>query len=156
MKDYVLANPMSISGYTGTGYMVINETTGDSAFMIGGRGNGGWADIQERLKQPIYALYFMFTNLDETAAILWKTTIGKIAGYLGDLLGILDIFDKCGTTQGVAAIAIWWVMSSATLILLMLAIVWAGVPGFLLGVAITYSLGTFLSKILAQMARRCE
>jgi hypothetical protein len=41
MKAFALANPVSVSGYTGTGYMVIDKTTGDSAFMIGGGGNGG-------------------------------------------------------------------------------------------------------------------
>jgi hypothetical protein len=36
---------VSVPGWTGTGYMVIDPVTGDGAYMISGGGNGGWALI---------------------------------------------------------------------------------------------------------------
>ena len=34
--------PVAISGWSGTGYMVVDAQTGSSAFIIGGVGNGGY------------------------------------------------------------------------------------------------------------------
>jgi len=36
---------VSVPGWSGTGYMVIDPTNGDGAFLIGGGGNGGWVEI---------------------------------------------------------------------------------------------------------------
>jgi len=94
---------VSVPGWTGTGYMVTDPVNGDGAYLISGGGNGGWAEIEERLKQPIYAIYWGFTHLDEVGAVFFEKAIGRIASTLDNILDIGDTTFKCGGVIGVVS-----------------------------------------------------
>ena len=75
---------VSVPGWTGTGYMVIDPATGNGAYMISGGGNGGWAEIA-------FAVFLdvMRPAILPTAIIAIITSV-----YLA-----LEALKKCNTLQ---------------------------------------------------------
>jgi len=83
---------VSVPGWTGTGYMVIDPVTGDGAYMISGGGNGGWAEIIETGLIPAFIdvfaprmvsiLYSMITAFNDMLACVENGNYFAVAAFI--------------------------------------------------------------------------
>ncbi len=74
---------VSVPGWTGTGYIVIDPVTGDGAYLISGGGNGGFALIAAGaiLLWTSFAALTAFPTLISIAMpIMWAASLFMIAG----------------------------------------------------------------------------
>ena len=101
---------VSVPGWNGAGYIVINPTTGDGAYFISGGSNGGFAQI-------VFAIYALLDlaldNLDETSAVslFFSKIISEITGLIGDIKDILNMYQDCGSS-GAIQLALFTLMFS--------------------------------------------
>lgn len=112
-------SPISLNGWTGAGYIILDPETGEGAYKISGGSNGGF----------LVALQFIakaFTIGAVYKAAIAQYTVGKDAPVTEALKGIarkfaafgfaismLDIATSCGTTGAVAIVGI---LTAVTLI----------------------------------------
>jgi len=94
--------PVSVPGWTGTGYMVIDPVNGDGAFLIGGGGNGGWLSPDDGLS--IALTIFGIAMLHATGAFFIILLVASIV-YTAILTWyIVGLLDDC---PGMSALAKW-------------------------------------------------
>lgn len=75
---------VSVPGWTGTGYMVIDPVNGDGAFMISGGGNGGW---YEWVDVKIASFLSLLGRLGPLSA--------KLLNTLGTFVKFFDMLSNC-------------------------------------------------------------
>ena len=97
-------SPISVPGYTGTGYRIFDPVTGSSADMISGGLSGGFADIaHEREKRALNAMLMVYSAITGAVAeyaLLFSTdkrfkVLSIIAAFLSFYAGmIMANYDK--------------------------------------------------------------
>ena len=122
--------PVSVTGWTGTGYMVINETTGDGAFMIGGGGNGGKLKISFMSKLQFWL--GMLSGFLNNHPVLKKALTGGLGIIIGKIKRIIDLIGKCKSTSGVVAIVGLYLVWNISYLILSLGLVASGVGTYFL------------------------
>jgi len=73
--------PVAISGWSGTGYMIVDAQTGSSAFIIGGVGNGGFMDV---------ALHGLFPALLDIVSTPLKSFIYTMIDAMDDMITCIN------------------------------------------------------------------
>jgi len=145
---------VSVPGWTGSGYIVIDPKTGDGGYYISGGSNGGFAQIKEGLDQIVFALYalseLVWSNLSVSAALIWHTILGNILALVDNIRGLLAIFKTGGLAQMIAAYAI---LSMLTQITVLLTIAAVGIASsttsmWLMIGLITYTMGSIFNLLV--------
>ncbi len=83
---------VSVPGWTGTGYIVIDPVTGDGAYLISGGGNGGW---------------FEWIDIKIASFLSLLGRLGPLSAKLLNTLGtFVKFFDMLSTCKGGISLAV--------------------------------------------------
>ena len=107
-------NNVSVPGWSGAGYIVIDPKTGDGAYLISGGANDGFALI-------VFALYalidLVWNNMSGTGALFVNTIFGEIIAFIDNVRGLLTIYQNHGLLQALVG---WLILSRLTQITVLL------------------------------------
>jgi hypothetical protein len=141
----VHADPITVPGWRGAGYIIFDPQTGAGAWKIGGGANGGYLFAAD-LSATIFGILFSFKTM--LAQIWGAEAISKILLRASNVFvglsfvtGILDIAENCKTSA-----VRWIVVSYLAISLFFLAA--GGLIGFATGPVGTFIVGVSLGVAL--------
>ena len=137
---------VSVPGWSGAGYIIIDPKTGDGAYLVSGGANGAFLKIKEGFEQIIFAL----TN---------NSIPSHIQAVIADAIGkILDFIDLVGAYQknGVCGFIIQVILISFIMLLTYLYIKLLLIRNIFAIVAIDISLGALFEKHMLNRGHPCE
>ena len=124
---------VSVSGWTGTGYMVISPN-GDGAFLIGGGGNGGFL---KNIKIKLQFWIGIYMGWAKNHPMISKALGGMIGLIVGTLVKLYQIISSCKSLSGAIAIVSLWIIWNVAILLVMVGIAGLG-AGFLIMWSLTF------------------
>ena len=130
---------ITISRWSGVGYIIIDPITGSGAYKLSGGANGGWVDSFVDKANDVVWTISQFTQVLIDGPI--KKLLNKLTGYIGLILDLMDAIFDC--PNGIAAILI---ISYIALFVFVLAMA-AALSGIGAGPIIAYSLPTMFGLI---------
>lgn len=137
---------VSVPGWTGTGYMVIDPNNSNGAYLISGGGNGGFLDALGSLVDNI------LDNLDEIGAIFHHIPIIKlIAEQLDNFMDLLNVYKERGVGSLLAGVAILVMIMSITSLMAYALALGIGLAGASLSGGIAWAAMTTLYYAMANI-----
>jgi hypothetical protein len=147
----VHTDPISVPGWTGAGYVIIDPQTGAGAWKIAGGANGGFLGA-----------------LNESLSLLWGGLIDSAISILGmlsetvktlalvaKLTGYFDMLKEIGSSCTEMA-AFYSVTAYMTFLVVLSTLLVFSAPGALGFVAVTVVSGASVSVILSQFRKACS
>jgi len=142
VKIIVHEREVSVPGWSGTGYMVIDPVTGDGAYLISGGGNGGFL-------QELSSLLDNLILLDEIGSVLHGFKLGFIAIWLDNVADLLKIYVKKGKNNLIGALGILVLLMVMTIFFeIMIAIL---LSEAIIGVGVAYALRAAVTYLIASL-----
>ena len=89
-------NPITAHGWTGYGYIIVDPETGAGAYLIEGKGNGGWLALAISILLTIIAIFPSVAALFSPPGILLLMTVVVVLTFVN----FLDKLDGCGGNIG--------------------------------------------------------
>ena len=96
---------VSVPGWSGAGYVVLDPDTNVGAWMISGGSNGGY--IRSTINMELSLIDSFITFIEEICAVLCNKILqGLVAikDFLSNLLLIVEILEKCNRPTAIAAL----------------------------------------------------
>ncbi len=107
--------PISAHGFTGYGYTITDPETGAGAYLIEGKGNGGWLVLVIAGVLLAFGLYFLMLPF----FVLFAAHLGVVlAGLLGVLMLSVNLNADASFSRAVLSNIAWSVIGFALLGLL--------------------------------------
>jgi hypothetical protein len=146
---------ISISGWTGEGYILFDPITGDGAYKITGGNNGGFLKTA-LMKLQFYAGWWLSFAKNHPA--IAKAISGSIGYFLATIPLLIDTFDRCKDVGFAVLITTVLLLYNIAVLLLTVALAASGV-GFLALFALSaveYFLERELRDYLIQTTSACR
>lgn len=155
--------PVTVPGWTGAGYVLMDDVTGAAAWKISGGSNGGsYSDDSQLLGSMMASLLStleeawnwisdtaMSVVLDFLLELAKKVLLNTLSLVVGIFVNILALWESCSGLHLFAGVLLVLALSVGTfLVLSLLTFWWAVVLGLLVGYA--------LSEAVGANARLCE
>ena len=83
-------DPVSVPGYSGAGYIILDPVTGEGAYKIGGGSNGGYLALTIGIVLFILTLIAAFTTIPFSAPFLLSLSLIALAANFIALLDSID------------------------------------------------------------------
>ncbi len=133
---------VSVPGWTGTGYMVIDPNNANGAYMISGGGNGGFF-------KELSSLLDNLILLDEIGSVLHGFKLGFIATWLDNVADLLKIYVKKGKNNLIGALGILILLMVMTIFFeIMISILLSEV---IIGIGVAYALRAAVTYLVASL-----
>ena len=147
----VHTDSISVPGWTGAGYVIIDPQTGAGAWKIAGGANGGFVGA---LKDGLSLLWGGLIDSAISIVGMISETVKTLA-LVGKLTGYFDMLKNIGSSCTDMA-AFYSVTAYMTFLVILSALLVFSVPGALGFVAVTAISGASISVILSQFRKACS
>jgi hypothetical protein len=133
---------VSVPGWSGAGYIILDPTTGNGAYKISGGANGGLIDAGEDAYAALSVGYgFLFAAFEGDRSFVTDAvkkqlfftalkTIGQMLGIAALLVDIVELWAKCGP-EIARAMAI--ILTLVTIMTMAISAAFTPVMGFIFG-----------------------
>ena len=112
-------NPITQSGWTGAGFIIIDPSTGAGAYLIEGGTNGGILEFIDNLQKYLFTPHI--TGFSYGAGFkVFADSFANFAGLFSFVVDILSFMDRCSGDDLVAAILMWTIITLMILLLTLL------------------------------------
>ena len=147
---------VSVPGWSGAGYAIIDPTTGSDAYLISGGENGGFKAFGAGLEQIAYGIYalidLVWNNMPEAASLAVHTVLGEIIAFIDNVRGLLTIYENHGLVQALIGWLILSMLTQMTVLLLFAAGAIATSTGsfLLMSILITYTMASIFNLVASR------
>jgi hypothetical protein len=154
---YVIAHTdnVSVPGWMGAGYIIIDPLTGDGAFMISGGMNGGYAYVTTLFMMAIGALFAILQKIAQASHYLLRM-FGSTLRAIGDLFMAFELRAYSGCKfYAIMVSQLLYKFFLSTTIAYALALI-PGLGLLVAGMALAYFLGVVLIDSIETLKEKCN
>jgi len=146
-------DPVSVPGYTGAGYIILDPVTGEGAYRISGGKNGGAGKMAAQSISKVFEFRLLMSAVVDSAlggtgqSSYGGPVLGALLTVLSTFVTIIDIFESCNDPFVLFALTIF-VLSITTAVAIFFSQLGALAPSVaalspvsIIGLATIFSIG---------------
>ena len=142
-------DPVSVPGWSGGGYIVLNPVTGSGGYLISGGQSGGYSGFSGSAGiDDSIALVSLFTEVVNGVSNIFRQLItGALGTVLGGVFDFIDLSSACPTGEAIAGALFTGYISNA-LTNLLVNFLFSGGVGLIAGIALILTIYIIISLVI--------